>query len=80
MKALLEFDLDNPDDRIKHLVAIKSQDLLYVICDYFNHLRNIIKYNSDKLPEELIETYISERDTLFKILNENGINLDELVL
>lgn len=80
MKATLEFDLDNPDDRIKHLVAIKSQDLLYAIRDYFNHLRNIIKHHSDELSEEVVETYISERDTLFKILNENGINLDELAL
>lgn len=80
MKASLEFDLDNPDDRIKHLVAIKSQDLLYVIRDYFNHLRTIIKHNSDELPEEVVETYIDERDTLLRILNEHGINLDELAL
>ena len=40
MKAILEFNLDNPDERIAHLRAAKSLDMA---CVFFEIERNLKK-------------------------------------
>jgi hypothetical protein len=78
-KAILKYDLSDPDDRIEHLRALKSTDMALVIWDFVYNTRKRIEYDIDKndlggyavLDRIIIE--ISER------LDEHGIVIDDLV-
>jgi len=79
-KAILEYDLNDPDDAMAHMRAIKSLDMALVLWEMFYNTRkgmyNEIEFNKldayqavdkifDKLSEELID---------------HGINLDQLIV
>ena len=78
-KAVLKYDLSDPDDRIEHLRALKSTDMALVIWDFV--------YNSKKGMEYQIEEYKYDAytvlDKMLEIfsekLNEHGIVIDDLV-
>jgi len=73
MKAILEFNLDEPDDRMAHLRCIKSTDMAIVLFDIIYNLRKEIE-NIDTY-EKLDLFY----DKLNAIMEEQGINIDELI-
>ena len=78
-KAILKYDLSDPDDRIEHLRALKSTDMALVIWDFV--------YNSKKGMEYQIEEYHYDAytvlDKMLEIfsekLDEHGIVIDDLV-
>ena len=78
-KAVLKYDLSDPDDRIEHLRALKSTDMAQVIWDFV--------YNSKKGMEYQIEEYKYDAytvlDKMLEIfgdsLDEHGIVIDDLV-
>lgn len=71
MKAILEFDLNEPDDRMAHLRCVKSTDMALVIWEFFYNDRKFIEENNLTI-EEVFKTFT---DTL----NEYNINIDELI-
>jgi hypothetical protein len=79
MKAILEFDLNDPDDRLEHMRAIKSFDMAIALYE--------IQLNSYKELERLIEHQnLSAIDTLDKVferinevLDKHGIKIDDLI-
>jgi len=46
MKAKLEFDLDDPSDRLAHKRAVSATDVYIAINDLDNHLRQMLKYDA----------------------------------
>jgi len=73
MKAILEFNLDEPDDRMAHLRCIKSTDMAIVLFDIVYNLRKEIE-NIDT--DEKLDLFY---DKLNAIMEEQGINIDELI-
>lgn len=69
MKAKLTFDLDDPDDRMAHLRAVKATDMA---CVLFEISANLYKKFSDKTVDELFV----EIENLY---SEHGINMEELI-
>lgn len=78
-KAILEFDLNDIDDRVSHKISVKALDMLSSLWEFDQHLRSEIKYNSERMSEEVYEEYEKMRDKLHVILNENNISFDELI-
>jgi hypothetical protein len=79
MKAILEFDLDREEDVDAHLRAVKSMDMALVLWEIAYNTKKKIhsKVEFDKLDAyEAVEEVFSK---LWEIMNERGINLDELV-
>lgn len=82
MKATLEFDLDNLDDREAHLRAIKATEMAIFIWDFvYNGMRAIeheVENHPDnyKDPYEMIELF---RKTIMEELEDKNININELV-
>ena len=81
MKAKLIFDLENQDDSIKLLRAMKSEDMIFAIYDILQlrkkierRFENIDNTNNDVF--DGIQEYSSE---IGSILFERGINIDELM-
>ena len=81
MKAILKFDLNNPDDQMNHMRAIKSLDMALVLfeieANLKRHCKNVcdcLEADSDKYDGmEVVLTRIRE------IFIENNINIEELI-
>ena len=77
MQATLTFNLDNIDDRIAHLRAVKAMDLALSIWNIQELLRARLKY------EDLSDLQYDEAETIKnkinEILNEHNICIDELL-
>jgi len=69
MKAILEFNLDDPDDEKAHLRCVKAMDMACLLWDM------------DQERRKLINGKQSEADTMHNIkmlLTETSLNIDEL--
>jgi hypothetical protein len=77
MKAILEFNLDEHDDKQAHLRSIKSLSMAIILWEMDDYLRGLLKHGElDDL------TYIALKNTrnkLREVMNDNNINLDELI-
>ena len=79
-KAILEFDLNEPDDREAHKRAVKSLDLVLALWDIDQYLRSQIKYgNETEITDEQYKILEETRTKLHQILSEYNISFDELL-
>src|SRR6056300_1281027 len=53
MKAKLEFDLDNPDDRMGHMRCVKATNMALMLWDIKQKIRSKLKYSNDLSEDEL---------------------------
>jgi hypothetical protein len=83
-KAILEFDLNEPDDRMAHIRAVKSLDMASFIFE--------LTLNTKKQLEHELESYefqnIELKDyevlnmvfkKIYELADEHGINIDDLI-
>jgi hypothetical protein len=75
----LEYNLNDQDDQIAHLRAVKSLDLAMALWDMDGYLRSETKYAPDSIKPEVYDTLQSVRDKLHEIMNKHSIDLDELI-
>jgi len=78
MKAKLEFDLDNPDDRMGHMRCVKATDMALMLWDIKQKIRSKLKY-SDDLSEDELHQWEVMQDEFYSIADDYGINLDLLI-
>ena len=78
MKAKLEFDLDNPDDKMEHMRCIKATDMALMLWDIKQKIRSKLKYNEDLSEDELHQWEVMQ-DEFYSIADDYGINLDLLI-
>jgi hypothetical protein len=81
MKAKLQYDLNDPDDRMAHMRAVKSLDMASAL---FEITRNLKKQVERRFEDETIEydsfDVIQEVfDRIFEIMGDNNIDIDELI-
>ena len=80
MKAKLEFDLDNQDERMEHLRCVKSLDLALAVHD-FSNLISTIRRLEDNMKKDMtsrqLKDFIDRK--INEILEDNNINIHELV-
>jgi hypothetical protein len=78
MKAKLEFDLDDFDDRMAHLRCVKSTDMAIVLSEMTSNARKRITMGSDYGDE-----YYRGVDAVFEklrdLMEEHNINVEELI-
>lgn len=75
MKAILKFNLDDPEDRINFYKASTADNVYYALGEILNKLRNDIKYSNDEIREEIAEKI---RDMIIEELKDRDINTDYL--
>ena len=73
MKAQLNFDLTDPDDRDEHLRCILSLNLCSVLWEIDQWLRGEVKYGENGKKGDILQ---EARDKLTSLMDENDINLD----
>lgn len=83
MKAILEFNLDDPSDREAHARAIKSTDLALILWDLqqevFRKARKYGELNGEKLTEEQQQIIEQVSEQFEQMMAERNISLDEIL-
>jgi len=78
-KAILKFDLTDMDDKMSHMRAVKSLDMMMVLWDLDQELRSLTKYAPDDMPTEEYDAYLKVRDLLREKMSDYDINFDTLM-
>jgi hypothetical protein len=80
-KAILEYDLNDSDDTMAHLRAVKSLDMALVLWEMIYNTKKGIQWKIEsgeiKENDDVLEK-VYER--FWEILYEHGIKIDELVV
>ena len=75
MKAILEFDLNDPDDKMAHLRCIKSTDMAIVIWEFISNSRKKLE-NMEVTAESTIDIVYTE---FTQLMEEQNILINELI-
>lgn len=80
MKAILEFDLNDPDDTVAHLRAVKALDMDLVLWEMTHNTKKGIEWKIEsqeiKDPYEVLDIIMEK---LYEEMNDRGIIIDELI-
>ena len=74
MKAKLNFDL--PEDKYEYEMAVNGNKWYNVAWDMYQYLRGKTKYPSDDAHKEYLKAMHECKDELFRIMSDNGIDLE----
>ena len=77
-KAILEFDLNDPDDNMAHLRCVKSLDMAIVLFQLTSNLKKQIMHEIDHRELKDWEAVHLVFERIHELVNEHGINIDEL--
>ncbi len=78
-KAILEFDLNERDDKMAHLRAVKSLDMAMALWDITHNTKKGLEWSLEGKEIDKYETLEIVFDKIYEILNEHNINTDELI-
>lgn len=81
MKAKLIYDLENQDDSIKLLRAMKSEDMIFAINDIINISKKLHRMfeNMDNTDNDVFDGINEYTNMIVEVLVDRGINVDELM-
>lgn len=82
MKATLSYNLNDPEDRMAHLRAVKSLDMASALFDITRNLRKKIqnRYEDiDNTHNDVFDGIDAVFDEIYNILEDNNIDIDELI-
>lgn len=77
MKAVLKFDLDNPDDKLAHRRCVQALDLCLTLYNITEVLRKYRKHVD--LNEEQYKLFEKLDEEIFEVINRYNIDMDELI-
>jgi 2-methylcitrate dehydratase PrpD len=73
-KAIIKFDLNEESNDFK--LAVNAKEIMSVLWEVDQELRNKIKYPSETTSQETIDALISIREFLRESMSDNNINFD----
>ena len=81
MKATLLYNLNDPDDRMAHMRAVKSLDMASVLFDITRNLKKQVerKFENDDTEYDSFDVIQDVFDRIYEILGDNNIDIDELI-
>lgn len=77
-KAILEFDLNDVDDKQAHLRAVKSLDMAGALWDITHNTKKSLEWSLEGKEIDKYDVLEMVFDKIHEILNEHNINTDEL--
>lgn len=80
-KAILKFDLNDFDDRMAHLRAVKSLELSMAIWDILQLRKTMERRfeNTENTNNDVFDGIDAICDGILEILDDHGIKIDDLV-
>lgn len=81
MKAKLIYNLEDQDDSIKLLRAMKSEDMIFAINDIINISKKLHRMfeNMDNTNNDVFDGINEYTNMIVEVLVDRGINVDELM-
>jgi hypothetical protein len=79
MKAILEFNLNEPEDIMAHKRCVKALDMSIALLQISNHLIEELKHIQEIAPDAEINMVEFISEFISSALEANGIMLDELI-
>jgi hypothetical protein len=79
MKAILKYDMSDPDDIMAHLRAVKSLDMALLLWELAYNTKKSIQSEIEHNKLDAYDAVDKVFDKLWHEMNERGINLDELI-
>ena len=79
-EAILKYDLNDSDDAMAHMRAVKSLDMALALWDITHNTKKRIEWSleSKELNKYEILDLVYER--IYEILDEHNIKLDDLII
>lgn len=74
MKSTLEFDL--PEEEKEFMLAVRGKDVMLVLYQLDQHLREKIKYPADTVTQDTYDTYIEIREKLNELIDNNNVSFE----
>ncbi len=78
-KAILEFDLNQPEDLQEHRRVIKSTELALAIWDIVYNTKKGLEWSLEGKEVDKYETLEIVYDKIHEILNQYHIDIDDLI-
>ena len=77
-KAILEFDLNDPEDKQAHLRAIKALDMAGALWDITHNTKKNLEWDIEDKNLDKYEVVDLVFEKIFSILDEHDIDTDKL--
>jgi len=79
-KAKIEFDLNDIDDRMAHLRAVKSFDMAMALWDITHNTKKGLEWSLEGKDIDKYEVLEMVFDKIYEILDEHNVRTDELIV
>ena len=77
-KAILEFDLNDSDDKQAHLRAVKSFNMAGALWDITHNTKKSLEWSIEGKEMDKYDVLEMVFDKIYEILDQHNINTDEL--
>lgn len=78
-KAILEFDLNEPEDRQDHLRSVNSLNMALAIWDIVHNTKKTLEWSFDGKEMDKYDALEAVYEKIHDILNEHNVNIDQLI-
>jgi hypothetical protein len=78
-KATLEFDLNDSDDMIAHLRAVKSLDMAMALWEIVHNTKKGLEWSMENKEIDKYDALELVYEKIHEILSDHNINTDELI-
>lgn len=79
MKALLEYDLNDKDEKMAHLRAVKSLDMACALFDITHNMKKDCERMVENKDINVYDAIDLVFDKIYEALEKNNIKLEELI-
>jgi hypothetical protein len=79
-KAKIEFDLNDIDDRMAHLRAVKSLDMAMALWDITHNTKKGLEWSLEGKDIDKYEVLEMVFEKIYEILDEHNVRTDELIV
>ena len=79
MKAILEFDLNDQDDRMSHLRCVKSTSMAIALWEITHNTKKGLEWSMEGKELDKYDALELVFDKIYEILNEHDVSIDELM-
>ena len=79
-EAILKYDLNDSDDAMAHMRAVKSLDMALALWDIPHNTKKSIEWSLESKELNKYEVLDLVYERIYEILDEHNIKLDDLII
>ena len=79
-EAILKYDLNDSDDAMAHMRAVKSLDMALALWDITHNTKKRIEWSLESKELDKYEVLDMVYERIYEILEEHNIKLDDLII